>query len=98
MSLPGNTEHFFDASFEALTGHRPPRKTEADPVHAAIPIGAGALPRDKLSFSRCGYGSPWHSQYAGLIRRDSLLVHDEAHSGPAFRTEHEERILMKEPS
>jgi CRISPR-associated endonuclease/helicase Cas3 len=94
----GSSDHLFLA-VSTLRGELADNEEwKADPARAAIIIGTIDMIGSKLLFSGYGDGSYWRPQHAGLVGQDSLIVHDEAHLTPAFSSEQEELISMKEPS
>lgn len=55
-----------------------------DPARPAIIIGTIDMSGSKLLFSGYGDGRYKRAHHAGLIGKDTLVVHDEAHLTPAF--------------
>jgi len=55
-----------------------------DPARPAIMVGTIDMIGSKLLFSGYGDGRYKRAHHAGLIGKDTLIVHDEAHLTPAF--------------
>ncbi len=89
MSLPGDMEHFFEASFEALTDQRRLRWQ----LRLFERLVGGIAPR--ICDLPTGLGK---TSVIPIWLIALAIDHDEAHLPPAFSGEQEERISMKEPN